>query len=263
MPATFSKLVTVSAGQTITASERNAEFDNILNNLDPSGVGDYSVNTTQMQATADPYPGGVESLATSLAGELERIRYVIKQITGKAQWYIDPVDALPTGGTTKIPFYMAAPPTGWTAVALNDKFLRVVTSGTTGGTSGGSGATPSSTVTLAHTHTVNGHVHDLSNHTHSMPTHQHIIDYALGTNNITGTTAAVWSSDSDGATIKNDGTASPTANQRQIKNTTKTDGSGTSGTPSSNSTSSASPGTDSQLSNHSFVYSDLVIASRD
>jgi hypothetical protein len=51
---------------------------------------DYSTNAAQMKTVTDPYPASAESLATSLAGELERIRYVIKQITGQAQWYIDP-----------------------------------------------------------------------------------------------------------------------------------------------------------------------------
>lgn len=39
---------------------------------------------------------------------------------------------------TKILFYQASAPTGWTAVAVNDRALRVVTAGTTGGTTGGS-----------------------------------------------------------------------------------------------------------------------------
>jgi hypothetical protein len=87
--ATFSRNTTWSDGQTLTASALNAEFDNILNNLDPDGIDDASANTTAMQSTADPYPGGAESLATNLEGELHRLRYLIKQISGEAQWYID------------------------------------------------------------------------------------------------------------------------------------------------------------------------------
>lgn len=90
MGANFSKLVTVADGQTITAAERNAEIDNILSNFTPTGMDDHSTNATQMQSTTDPYPGATESLPTSLAGELERIRYLIKQITGETQWYVDP-----------------------------------------------------------------------------------------------------------------------------------------------------------------------------
>src|SRR3990167_936865 len=77
--------------EVLTASELNAEFDNILNNFDPDGMDDASANATAMQATADPYPGSVESLATSLRGEMQRLRYLLTQITGKTYWYQDPV----------------------------------------------------------------------------------------------------------------------------------------------------------------------------
>ena len=81
MGATFSRVKTWTEGETLTAADLNGEIDNIHTNLTPTGVDDHSVNTVQMQATADPYPAGAESPATSLAGELERIRYLLKQIT--------------------------------------------------------------------------------------------------------------------------------------------------------------------------------------
>jgi hypothetical protein len=86
----YSKVTTVVTGATILAADRNAEHDNHITNMTPAGGDDYSTNAAQMQSTADPYPAASESLATSLAGELERLRFVIKQITGEAQWYIDP-----------------------------------------------------------------------------------------------------------------------------------------------------------------------------
>jgi hypothetical protein len=90
MGAQFNRVKTWSTGETLTASDLNAEFDNILTNLTPAGIDDESANTTAMQATTDPYPAASESLATTLQGEIQRLRYVIKQITGEAQWYIDP-----------------------------------------------------------------------------------------------------------------------------------------------------------------------------
>lgn len=98
--ATFSRVTTWSNGQVLTASALNAEFDNILNNLDPDGIDDFSVDTTEMRSTADPYPASSESLATSLEGELERLRYQILEIKKAIQasnvtyWYQD----LPTAG---------------------------------------------------------------------------------------------------------------------------------------------------------------------
>jgi hypothetical protein len=79
-----------AVGLTLTANIYNSDHINHITNHIPTMMDDYSINAAQMQTTADPYPAGAESLATSLAGEIERIRYVIKQITGKAQWYIDP-----------------------------------------------------------------------------------------------------------------------------------------------------------------------------
>jgi len=48
---------------------------------------DYSTDATQMQTTTDPGEVGTESLATTLAGELERIRFILKELGGGAQWY--------------------------------------------------------------------------------------------------------------------------------------------------------------------------------
>ena len=96
MPGTYSKVITVNTGDTITASERNAEHDNHINNCDFSGLGDYSATATEMRTTADPYPGSVESLATDGKGELERIRYMIRQITGNTYWYQDFAGAVVT-----------------------------------------------------------------------------------------------------------------------------------------------------------------------
>ena len=86
----FSRLKTRIAGANIVGSDDDADFDNIINNLKPDTIEDDSVDIATMQASADPYPGGAESLATSMREELKRLRYVIKQLTQTAQWYIHP-----------------------------------------------------------------------------------------------------------------------------------------------------------------------------
>ncbi len=88
--ATFTRVKTWGSGDTLTAADLNAEFDNILTNLTPAGVDDQSTNATAMQATTDPYPLSVVSLPTSLQGEIERQRYVLAQLSGKTYWYQDP-----------------------------------------------------------------------------------------------------------------------------------------------------------------------------
>ena len=87
----LSRIKTWASGNTLTHTDLNAEFDNIIDNLDPDNVEDASADAAAMQASTIPYTQltSTASLATDLRGELQRLRYVIKQITGKAQWYID------------------------------------------------------------------------------------------------------------------------------------------------------------------------------
>lgn len=61
-------------------------------NSTPACVDDHSATATQMRAQTDPYPSEAESLATSLIGELERLRYVLSQLSGRTFWYQDPVE---------------------------------------------------------------------------------------------------------------------------------------------------------------------------
>lgn len=120
---TYALVKTVISGETITAADRNSEHQNHINNQDFAGLDDYSANVTQMQATTDPYPAAVETLATDGKGELERIRYLIKQITGQAQWYIDPTQILSFSlGTAALPYYSIAgdPNTGRYSSAANN-----------------------------------------------------------------------------------------------------------------------------------------------
>lgn len=89
--ATFSR-VKNWAPELLTNTDLNAEIDNILNHLNTDGIDDYSTNATQMRITTDPGESGTESLATSLSGELERLRFAIKEIKGSyaTYWYSTP-----------------------------------------------------------------------------------------------------------------------------------------------------------------------------
>jgi hypothetical protein len=90
MAGTYSRVKTWSAGETLTAADLNAEFDNEIINADPDSIGDESADATEMRAITDPYPGSSASLATDLKGEILRLRYQIKAISGESYWYIDP-----------------------------------------------------------------------------------------------------------------------------------------------------------------------------
>lgn len=92
MGATFPRIKTWVDDEDVEYTDINAEFDNILNNLTPTGVDDHSVNTTQMRLQTNPGSYGSESLATSLAGEIQRLRFKISQIIGgdNSVWYDTP-----------------------------------------------------------------------------------------------------------------------------------------------------------------------------
>lgn len=147
MPALYSH-TTRATGTILTATIYNGDHQNHIDNGVPSQLDDYSANTIQMQAVVDPGDVGSESLASSLAGEIERLRYAIKQMKGTAQWYV-PRNAnawevisttVPTAGNTvSIPL-----PTGYSLFrihftgiqpvaegAANELFLRVKQNGVT------------------------------------------------------------------------------------------------------------------------------------
>lgn len=82
------------AGEDVVYSDLNAEFDNVLTAMQPLLMDDYSVNATQMKVKTDPGEVGSESLATTLAGEIARLRFLISEITGEDEWYESPVSSL-------------------------------------------------------------------------------------------------------------------------------------------------------------------------
>ena len=89
--AVISQYQVVIPGQTITAALWNGMELNIINNgLIPGGIEDYSSTDGQMQTMTDPFPASAISRPTSLAGELERIRWQFDNIIGGSNWYEDP-----------------------------------------------------------------------------------------------------------------------------------------------------------------------------
>ena len=54
---------------------------------DPEQMDDYSANAAGMQVQTNPGESGSESLPTTLAGELERLRFIINEMKGTTYWY--------------------------------------------------------------------------------------------------------------------------------------------------------------------------------
>lgn len=81
---------TWTSGEILTASDLNNTVTQINTTNQTEDIDDYSATNGEMQSTVDPYPAGSESKATALSGEIERLRYLIAQLSGETQWYIDP-----------------------------------------------------------------------------------------------------------------------------------------------------------------------------
>lgn len=107
MPGNYSRYNTVASGDTITAANYNGEFDTIRTNFTPAGLDDASATLTDFRTVFDPGESGSENLPSSLAEEVQALRNMVKEITGKTYWYQTPTASLsnvcPVG--TIIPFY--------------------------------------------------------------------------------------------------------------------------------------------------------------
>tara|TARA_Y100000310_G_scaffold78476_1_gene75146 strand:+ start:248 stop:556 length:309 start_codon:yes stop_codon:yes gene_type:complete len=77
-------------GLTLTAAIYNADHQNHIDNYDLDQQDDHSANVAEMQSTVDPGEVGTESLSTDALGEIQRLRFIIQQLTGGAQWYSSP-----------------------------------------------------------------------------------------------------------------------------------------------------------------------------
>ena len=93
MPALYTH-TTRSTGTVLTATIYNGDHQNHIDNGVPLQHDDYSVNATQMQTITDPGEVGTESLATTQAGEFERLRFAIKEMKNTAQWYTSVIGSL-------------------------------------------------------------------------------------------------------------------------------------------------------------------------
>lgn len=87
-----------AAGTQITELIYNFDHQQHVDGRSAEFMAGYGVSGSQFQLTEDPYPGSVESLAPSLAGEITRYRFVLAQIIGQlsggaaSNWY-DPINA--------------------------------------------------------------------------------------------------------------------------------------------------------------------------
>lgn len=86
MPGNYT-IITRQSGELITADKYNGDHQAHLDGNTPQGVDDYSATVIQMQQQTDPGSLGAENLAISLAGEIERLRFVIARLANVNLWY--------------------------------------------------------------------------------------------------------------------------------------------------------------------------------
>ena len=123
--------------------------------------------------SVDLYYNNVKKFETTNTGVTVTGTVAATAVTGDGSG-LTGVDPFPSG--TKLSFFQASAPTGWTQdTSNNDKVLRVV-SGTGGGTGGTHALT--SPPSLAHTHTG-------ASHTHSTPSHSHSHSLSAGAHTLT------------------------------------------------------------------------------
>lgn len=76
--------------ENLTNEALNENFQYLLDQQSPIGTDGMSADVNEMQLQTSPGDLGSESLATSLKGEIERIRFQLAQIIGKDFWYQQP-----------------------------------------------------------------------------------------------------------------------------------------------------------------------------
>lgn len=91
---------TWTLNEKLTSPDLNNAFQRTVTaNSAACATGD-SANVAGMRTTVDPYPASTESLATTVAGEIERIRYQLASLVGKTYWY-QTIDNSVAAGVTK------------------------------------------------------------------------------------------------------------------------------------------------------------------
>lgn len=257
-----------------------ATVNNMFTNGDPA----LSIPATDLEQTwhndvQEELCNAIEGLGVSLNGAQRN-----QLLTALSANYAK----IPVG--TKMVFYQASAPSGWTMITTqNDKALRVVSA--SGGGAGGTHplSTPPST---AHTHAGPSHTHDMSMHYHAGPSHSHayfdVIEHAHnfvtaadGAHSHAVTNAASSSTGANGKVLSgNVGTTtlsyamdsgglhnhSGTTNPSGVPSAqTSISGTGNTGGPSNNNTGAGGTGNTGSSGPTAFApqYIDVIICTRN
>lgn len=99
----FNRLKVWGFKEALASADLNGEFDNLAQGIGPTTISGASTDVTAMGTAIDPGSTGNESLASTIAGELQRLRFAISRIVGKSVWYDAPdFDLAGTLGTANL-----------------------------------------------------------------------------------------------------------------------------------------------------------------
>lgn len=117
-------VISRAPGTIITELIYNSDHQNHVDGRSAEEMAGYGVSGSQFQLTEDPFPGSVESLPASLAGEITRLRFVIAQIISElsggasVNWY----DTMASPGLPFIGARVQRP----TSITIPDAFGTVI-----------------------------------------------------------------------------------------------------------------------------------------
>lgn len=78
-------------GTRILASDRNAEFMNVIANSNPAGLSSAASDIPSLQNMLNPYVDPNPVIPDSLCEEIREIRYQLAAISGEDYWYLPPI----------------------------------------------------------------------------------------------------------------------------------------------------------------------------
>jgi hypothetical protein len=105
MPGNYVLRKTYVDGDILSASDYVADHQQHIDNQTPEATDDASANVAAMRTTVDHGDVGSESLASTLAGEIQRLRYAIQHIKGVlnnsavTQWYSKSYSVVPANSS--------------------------------------------------------------------------------------------------------------------------------------------------------------------
>lgn len=78
----------------LASADLNGEINNVISHMSPQYISGWEATVLQMQLTENPGLPGSENLGTSLADDIQQLRYMFVQVIGGSYWYSLPNQSL-------------------------------------------------------------------------------------------------------------------------------------------------------------------------